>query len=88
MKQTLLAALMIGLIAFIGQAQDYKTLIGQADSLRKAKEYRHSLQAYEQAFKLEQQNYIHIYNAACSAALAGKKKKAFALLDQSVQQGG
>ncbi len=55
--------------------------------MRKAKEYSSSLKMYEQGFKLEQKNKVHLYNAACSAALAGKKKKAFSLLESSVENG-
>jgi uncharacterized protein YfbU (UPF0304 family) len=62
-------------------------LIRRADSLYKAKDYQNSIKLYEQGFKLERRNYMHLYNAACSAALAGQKKKALAMLDESVQQG-
>jgi hypothetical protein len=68
-------------------AQDYATLICSADSLYQAKAYAHSIKVYEQGFKKEKKNYAHLYNAACSAALAGDKKKALELLTASVQNG-
>ena len=87
MKQTLLYTLLLVFIAIAGSAQEYSALIGRADSLYKAKDFTNSVKVYEQSFKLEQNNYLHLYNAACSAALAGEKKKALALLDLSVQKG-
>ena len=87
MKQTLLTLFLLALTTVACSAQGYNTLIGRADSLYKAKDYQNSIKVYEQGFKLEKQNYMHLYNAACSAALAGQKRKALALLDESVQKG-
>jgi len=87
MKQTLLTTLLLLFTVIAGSAQEYNALIGKADSLYKAKDFTNSTKVYEQGFKLEQKNSSHLYNAACSAALAGEKKKALALLDLSVQKG-
>jgi tetratricopeptide (TPR) repeat protein len=71
----------------MGIAQEYPSLINQADSLYKIKAYKPSLQYYEQAFKLEKKNYLHLYDAACSAALAGDQPKALQLLNLAVDNG-
>lgn len=68
-------------------AQDYNALISQADSLYKVKNYPASLDAYNEAFKLQMKNPLDLYNAACSAALTGDKDKAFTYLNTSFDIG-
>jgi hypothetical protein len=56
-------------------------------SFYKAKDYQNSLKNYELAFKTEPKNPTDLYNAACSAALTGDKKKALKYLNLSVENG-
>ena len=56
-------------------AQSYKELIQMADAKYEQKDYEQSTQFFLKAFKIEQKNPSHLYNGACAAALAGKKKK-------------
>jgi hypothetical protein len=74
-----------GLLTAHGQS--YRSLIVKADSLYDAKDFKKSIQVYEQAFKLERRNHTDLYNAACSAALALEKEKAYDLLESAVENG-
>ena len=67
--------------------QTYNDLVKQAFSFYESKNYKKSLNLYQQAFKLKQDNYNDLYNGACSAALSGDTKTAFDLLNLSVQKG-
>lgn len=68
-------------------AQTYRKLVGQADSLYKAKNYSGSSTLYQQAFKLEHKKSTDLYNGACSAALAGDKPTAYKLLNLAFSNG-
>ena len=71
-------------------AQDkpsYSAYISKADSLYNAKDYKNSADAYAKAFAIEMKNPLDLYNAACSAALAGDKDNAFKYLNASVEKG-
>ena len=68
-------------------AQTYKELVAHADTLYNLKDYNKSNEAYQQAFKLESNNPYDLYNAACSAALAGDLDDAFTFLDLAVHHG-
>lgn len=67
--------------------QNYRVLVKQADSLYNAGNYEESHKIYARAFVLEKENPLHLYNAACSAALAGKEKKSFELLQLACDKG-
>lgn len=69
------------------QGQSYRSLVARADSLYDAKDFQKSIQTYDQAFKLERKNHTDLYNAACSAALAMEKEKAYELLESAVENG-
>lgn len=68
-------------------AQSYSQVIGTADSLYKAKDYVRSAAAFDEAFQMAQKNASHLYNGACSAALAGQPEKALTWLDAAFTQG-
>ncbi|MGV3539457.1 MAG: TPR end-of-group domain-containing protein, partial [Rufibacter sp.] len=60
-----------------------------ADAFAKyeSKEYKASGQLYEQFLKSGKGTSTDYYNAACSWALAGDKKKAFTYLNQAITNG-
>ena len=68
-------------------AQSYKELIQMADAKYEQKDYEQSTQFFLKAFKIEQKNPSHLYNGACAAALAGKKKNALKWLDAAQKNG-
>lgn len=73
--------------AFSLFAQSYKELIQTADGQYTQKDYAQSTQNFQKAFKIEQKNPSHLYNGACAAALAGKKKLALKWLDAAQKNG-
>ncbi len=85
---TILFFLSLGLLPFGSLvAQSYSQIIGTADSLYKAKDYTRSVAAFDRAFRIEQKNASHCYDAACSAALSGQPEKAFPWLEASFKNG-
>lgn len=74
-----------GLLTAHGQS--YRSLVATADSLYDAKAFKQSIRMYEQAFKIERKNPTDLYNAACSAALALEKERAYDLLESAVENG-
>ena len=68
-------------------AQTHGELIGQANQFYGDKNYSESANTYAAAFKIEEGTYGDYYNAACSAALAGQEKEAFAFLKTSADKG-
>jgi hypothetical protein len=68
-------------------AQSYDSLASRAHSLYMAKEYKNSLEVFEQAFSISQKNPNDLYDGACSAALAGETKKALACLSLAFENG-
>lgn len=66
---------------------DYRQLISQAENLYKSKDYLKSSQVYLLAFKNKQKDKTDLYNAACSAALAGDESNAFKFLNLSIENG-
>lgn len=75
------------LLCQLGFAQNYAGLIAKADSLYEQKAFAQSVATFQSAFKLEQKNRSHLYNAGCSAALAGQKKLAFKWLNLALKNG-
>ncbi|HND87649.1 MAG TPA: hypothetical protein PK971_04935 [Saprospiraceae bacterium] len=68
-------------------AQSYAQLVLQADSLYTAKHYAQSTEIYASAFRLQQKNGNHLYNAACSAALSAQPDQAFLWLEAAFANG-
>ena len=68
-------------------AQDYSTLIRQADNLAEEKAYGKALEAYKLAFSVAAKSRTDLYNAACIAALAGDQDSAFTWLNLSIENG-
>ena len=66
---------------------NYKEFISRAEGLYKSKDYVKSKEVYLLAFKSEQKNGNDLYNAACSAALAGDEPNAFKFLNLSIENG-
>ena len=88
MKKTLFALFWLLLLGSAHlAAQSYSQLIGTADSLYEAKDYPRSATSFDAAFQKEQKNASHLYNGACSAALAGQPEKALTWLDAAFAQG-
>lgn len=85
MKTTLTTILLF--LFTIGFSQNYKLLVSEADAFYKNKEYKKSVEKYTEAFKIEQKSGSDFYNAACSAALSGKKKVAFEWLRLALDKG-
>lgn len=81
--------LLLLLLGFMTQAQTYSELIKKGDELYDAKDYEASAKSYDQAFKLKdaKPRASHLYNAACSWALAGNKKKGLKRLEESIEKG-
>lgn len=87
MKQKLILILSVLFVSIYSFGQSYNDLVKQAFSYYQAKDYKKSLDLYQHAFKIEQNNYSDLYNGACSAALAGETETAFNLLNLSIQKG-
>ena len=68
-------------------AQDYSTLIGEANKSYEAKDYKMSTALYDKAFKIKSKNASHLYNGACASALTGDTKNAFKWLNLSIENG-
>ena len=61
--------------------------MNKADALYNSSAYAESTQTYKEAFKIEQKSYSDLYNAACSASLAGDTKLALEWLEKSIDYG-
>jgi hypothetical protein len=68
-------------------AQSYKALVARADALYQGKDYAQSVSTYKDAFKMEEKNPTDLYNAGCSAALAGDSRLAFKWLNLALKNG-
>ena len=67
--------------------QDYRSVVAEANRLYNNKEYGKSVEEYRKAFKMEQKSGSDLYNAGCSAALAGDKKLALEWLNLALKDG-
>lgn len=85
MKATLTTILLF--LFTLSFSQNYKTLVGEADVFYKNKEYKKSVEKYNEAFSIEQKSPEDLYNAACSAALLGNNKVAFQWLQLALNKG-
>src|SRR5215203_2100487 len=63
------------------------SLLLKASEAYRKKEYERSAQLYAEAISLGAREANDFYNAACSAALAGRKDKAFGFLARAVGSG-
>ncbi len=68
-------------------AQNYSTLIQQADENYDAKNFRKSFSLYRQALQQQSTVPAHLYNGACTAALAGDQKQALEWLELAIDKG-
>ena len=87
MKSKFIFTLTILFVSIYSSGQSYNELVKHALADYYAKDYKQSLELYQEAFQLKQNNYSDLYNAACSAALAGETETAFDLLNLSIKQG-
>ena len=87
MKKLILMLSLVFCTAWSFAAQDYSTLIRQANNLAKEKAYEKALEAYKLAFSVASKSRTDLYNAACVAALAGDQENAFAWLNLSIDNG-
>ena len=67
--------------------QDYFTLIGSAEDEYIKKHYAESINFYQRAFKIANNNRFDMYGAACSAALGGQQHLAIQWLRQAFSNG-
>lgn len=67
--------------------ETYKDYIQEASETYARGEWSESVQAYAKAFATSEGQKNDLYNAACSAALAGQEKTALDYLEQSVAKG-
>lgn len=68
--------------------QDYRSLIAKAGQCHEKGNYKQAVAAYKEAFKTQVSlKYGDLYDAACSAALAGDKKTAFQWLNLAIENG-
>lgn len=73
--------------SFFSFAQTYHELVDKAASFYDSKDYKKSVELYQQAFKIKQDDDGDLYDAACSAALLGDSKTAFHFLNLAIQKG-
>lgn len=83
MKKTFLTTLLVVCMAAAVSAQS----MGEASAMYNAKDYKASGELYDKALAKGKGTATDYYNAACSWALAGDKKKALAHLQQAVAEG-
>ncbi len=81
---SLLVLILFGTFSY---GQDYKTLAGAASEQYTNKAYKQSVEFYRQAFQFSQTNQYDLYNAACSAALAGDAELAVKWLNMAFDRG-
>ncbi len=86
MRNPIYTLLLLFLFASVN-AQDYSTLVGEANQSYASKDYKMSTDLYDKAFKIENKNPSHLYNGACASSLAGDTKKAFRWLNLSIENG-
>lgn len=67
--------------------QDYRTLVSSANDNYTKKAYGKSVELYQQAFKLAQNNRSDLYNGACSAAMAKNTDLAMKWLNLAFDKG-
>lgn len=70
MKKIGLTVILFSLVFSTIFAQTYSEIIAKADAAYKEKDYETSWKTYKEAFKMNSEG-RDLYNAACSAALAG-----------------
>jgi SagB-type dehydrogenase family enzyme len=68
-------------------AEDYQSLVTEAQAKYTAKEYKEALELVRKAFAIGEPGFMDYYNAACIAALAGEPDGAFAYLDKGIEAG-
>jgi SagB-type dehydrogenase family enzyme len=93
MKPTALAVLLLVVCAILGTtrgilAEDYQSLIADAQAKYNEKEYGKALEIVRKAFEIGEPTLVDWYNAACIAALAGEPDAAFDYLGRAVEAGG
>jgi hypothetical protein len=87
MRRAVILLITVLLISSSSFGQTYNELVKQALSNYYAKDYKKSLELYQAAFEIQQDNPSDLYNGACSAALARETETAFKLLNLSIQKG-
>ncbi|MET4082356.1 hypothetical protein ABIB40_002314 [Pedobacter sp. UYP30] len=85
MKLTITTVLLF--ICSVTYGQKYQSIVDQADSLYKIKQYQKSVDEYQEAFKIEQKSGFDFYNAGCAASLLGNKQLAFEWLNLALKNG-
>jgi SagB-type dehydrogenase family enzyme len=68
-------------------AQDFGSLIKDAEAKYQAKEYEAALALYEKAFQTGKATFNDYYNAACTSARLNRSSEAFAYLNKALEAG-
>jgi hypothetical protein len=71
----------------VGYAQAYQKYVTQADSLYQLRDYVTSVAVYKKAFETRSPESRDLYNAACSAAMAGEGPTAMEFLRHAIASG-
>lgn len=87
MKTLSICLLALLLAHCVATAQSYAELVKEASAAYHAKEYQKSAALYRKAFDIEKKSAIDLYNAACSASMAGDVRGAFEFLHAAVENG-
>lgn len=74
-------------ISSLTVGQTYKFMVAEADTFYNNKDYKQSVAKFKEAFKLNEKNGNHFYNASCAAALIGDKNLAFEWLNLALKNG-
>lgn len=85
MKLNLFILLLLTCSCVYGQS--YNDLISEANIFYDNMEYDKSISKYKEAFKINEKKESDLYNAGCSASLAGDKKLAFKWLNLALENG-
>jgi len=87
-KFIVLITIILSYINGVGQSdKQYLELIKKADNTYKIKDYKLSVDYFEEAFRIDNTKAVDLFNAACSAALNGDTLKAFDFLNLSIKNG-
>lgn len=85
MRLSILVALFLNFTLIY--AQEYKTIVAEADQFYKDKIYDKSVSKYIAAFNIEKKNPLDLYNAGCAASLMGDENLAFEWLNLALTNG-
>ncbi len=86
-KKIILFVLLFNLGNLFAQDDNYSRLIKEARQLYQNKQYALSVQKFDSAFSIQQENIVDLYNGSCSYSLNGDTLKALKLLEKAIHLG-